>query len=117
MVVKIYNYDSKTDGWKKFPGCSSKKIKIDMKNRGIRETEIEFTHYCKGGKTLCGEVEPSGSSFRNDVRNQCDGCREGLRQQTKEAQSALSKGDESINVIDYKVAEKTDHPEASRVSH
>jgi len=117
MVVRIYNYDSKTDGWKVFPGAKLKTIRIDQKQRGIREYDIPYTHYCKAGKTFCGETEPTGSSFYNDVRNQCDGCREGLRQQTKQAQAALASGDESINVIDYKAAEKLDKPQSAKVSH
>jgi len=116
-MANIYNYDSATDGWKMFPGADKKTIKIDMKNRGIREVEIEFTHYCKAGKTLCGLPEASGSSFRNDVRNQCDGCREGLRNQTKEAFALRDAQDESKNVVDYKKAAKLDHPETSSVSH
>jgi len=116
-TTRIYNYNSATDGWKMFPGAELKTIKIDMKNRGIREVDIEFTHYCKAGKTLCGLDEPAGSSFRNDVRNQCDGCREGLRQQTIEAFALRDAGDESKNVVDYKAAAKKDKPESSKVSH
>lgn len=122
---RIYNYDPKTDGWKKFPGAETKTIKIDQKMRGIREFEIPYTHYCKAGKTLCGLNEETGATFYNDPRNTCDGCKEGLRQQTKQAMQALADARsgaiseakaEEINVIDYKAAEANDHPEVI-VSH
>ena len=115
--AKIYNYNPATDGWKTYPDAETKTIKIDQKQRGIREYEIPFTHYCKNGKALCGAEEPSGSSFYNDPRNQCDDCREGVRKQTKEAFALRDKGDESKNVIDYKAAAAKDHPESSSVSH
>ena len=124
--ARIYSFDPATDGWKMFPGAELKTIKIDMKNRGIREAQIEFTHYCKAGKTLCGLDEDPGATFRNDVRNQCDGCRAGLRKQTihdKALFDACEAGEiteeeaEKDNVIDYKAAAKKDKPESSRVSH
>lgn len=124
--ARIYSYNPQTDGWKMFPGAEKKTIKIDMKNRGIREAEIEFTHYVKAGKTFCGLPEPEGSSFRNDVRNQCDGCRQGLREQTikdKALFEACERGEiteeeaEKDNVIDYKAVTKLDKPQSSRVSH
>ena len=115
--AKIYNYNSDTDGWKTFPGAETKTIKIDQKQRGIREYEIPHTHYVVKGKTLCGLTEIAGSSFYNDPRNQCDGCRAGVRKQTKEAYALRDKGDESKNVIDYKAAAAKDHPESSSVSH
>ena len=115
--ARIYNYNSKTDGWKTFPGAKTKTIKIDMKRRGIQEADIPFTHYVKSGMTLCGEEEAAGASFYNDTRNQCDGCREGLRKQTKKAFALKKAGDESKNVIDYKAAAAKDRPESSSVSH
>jgi len=117
MAVKIYNYDSATDGWKMFPGAELKTIRIDQKQRGIREYEIPLIHYCKAGKALCGLVEASGASFYNDPRNQCSGCAEGVRQQTKEAFALRDAQDDSKNVIDYRAAEKKDKPESSKVSH
>lgn len=124
--AKIYSFDPATDGWKTFPGAETKTIKIDMKMRGIREADIAFTHYCKGGAALCGLPEASGASFYNDVRNQCDGCRAGLRKQTikdKALFDACEAGEiteeeaEKDNVIDYKAAEKLDHPETAKVGH
>jgi len=115
--VRIYNFDPKTDGWKTFPDAPVKPIKIDQKQRGIREFDIPLTHYVKNGKTLCGQTEPEGTIFYNDVRNQCDKCRQGVREQTILARKALESNDESINVIDYKAAETDDHPETATVSH
>ena len=110
MGAKIYNYDSKTDGWKTFPDAETKTIKIDMKQRGIRERDIPFTHYVRAGKTLCGLPEASGASFYNDSRNQCDDCREGVRKQTKEAFALRDANDETKNVINYKAAAAKDNP-------
>lgn len=124
--ARIYTFDPATDGWKMFPGAEKKTIKIDMKNRGIREAEIEFTHYCKVGKTLCGLDEPEGSLFRNDVRNQCSDCRAGVRKQTihdKALFDACEAGEiteaeaEKDNVIDYKAVAKLDKPQSAKVSH
>ena len=125
-MAHIYNFNPATDGWKLFPGAETKKIKIDQKMRGIREYDIPLTHYCKAGKTFCGITEDPGATYYNDVRNQCDGCREGLRKQTLEAYAArdaalsgkmTDEQAEKINVIDYKAAAKKDKPESSRVSH
>lgn len=117
--AKIYNYDPKTDGWKTFAGADTKTIKIDQKQRGIREYEIPYTHYVRAGKTLCGLEggDVDAAKFYNDSRNQCDGCREGVRQQTKEAFALRDAGDESKNVVDYKVAAAKDNPKSSSVSH
>lgn len=123
---RIYSTDSKKDGWKAFPGAATKTIKIDMKQRGIRERDIPFTHYVVKGVALCGETEPEGSGFYNDSRNQCDDCREGVRKQTKhdkqlEADCRAGKISvekaESENVIDYKANAAKDKPESSSVSH
>jgi len=123
---RIYTTNSKTDGWKAFPGAELKKVKLDMKNRGVREREIKFTHYVVNGKALCGESEPEGSGFYNDSKNQCDGCREGLRAKTIHDKKLLEdcrsgkitkEKAESENVIDYAAAEKKDKPESSSVSH
>lgn len=123
---KIYNFNPKTDGWKTFHGAETKTIKIDQKQRGIREYEIPLTHYCKGGQTMCGMQEVAGVSFYNDARNQCPVCRGGVRDQTKQAIKNLNDARagkiskdkaEEINVIDYKAAEAADHPESSKVSH
>ncbi|MBL4817995.1 MAG: hypothetical protein JKY15_02010 [Deltaproteobacteria bacterium] len=116
-MIRIYNYNSDTDGWKQLPNAQLKTIKIDQKQRGIREYEIPLTHYFKGGKSFCGITEVEGTSFYNDTRNQCDDCREGLRAQSREAKEALERKDESVNVIDYKAAEAKDHPETAKVSH
>ena len=116
-MAHIYNYNPKTDGWKVFPNTKINKIKIDQKMRGIREYDIPLTHYVKAGVTFCGINEPEGSSYYNDIRNQCDGCREGLRAQTIEAFALRDANDESKNVIDYAAAAKKDKPESSRVSH
>lgn len=124
--ARIYSYDPKTDGWKTFPNAELKTIKIDMKMRGIRETDIAFSHYCKAGVTFCGLPEASGASFYNDVRNQCDGCRAGLRKQTIndkalfdacEVGAITTDEAEKDNVIDYKAVAKLDHPESARVGH
>ncbi len=113
MTARIYTTNSKTDGWKSFPNAETKTIKIDQKQRGIREYDIPYTHYCIKGKALCGESEPTGSSFYNDTRNQCDGCREGLRAKTKHDFTLRDKGDESENVVDYKANMAKDKPESS----
>ena len=123
---RIYTTNSKTDGWKAFPGAETKPIKIDMKLRGIQERDITFSHYCVNGKALCGLSEPEGSGFYNDSRNQCDKCRNGLRKKTihdyklrddcRANKISVEKA-ESENVIDYKAAAKNDHPETSSVSH
>lgn len=124
--ARIYNFDPKTDGWKQLPGAEVKTIKIDQKMRGIREYDIPLTHYFKSGTAFCGATEVEGTTFYNDVRNQCDACRQGVREQTKEAKAALEAvktGDrtiteaESINVIDYKANAVKDKPESSKVSH
>lgn len=124
--ARIYTIDSAKDGWKRFPEAELKTIMIDMKQRGIREREISFTHYCVNGKALCGLSEPEGSGFYNDSRNQCDKCRAGLRKKTindyklrddcRANKISVEKA-ESENVIDYKAAEAKDHPETSSVSH
>ena len=119
-TIRIYNYNSKTDGWKQLgnsPKSESKTIKIDQKQRGIREYEIPLTHYVKKGKTFCGIPEPTGTRFYNDVKNQCDKCRDGVRAQTLHAQKAFEANNETVNVIDYKAAAAKDHPESSKVSH
>lgn len=122
----LYTIDPKTDGWKAFPNAELKTIKIDQHQRGIREYEIPFTHYVVGGVALCGETEPEGSGFYNDTRNNCNGCREGLRQKTKHdyaIRDACRAGKitveeaEKDNVIDYKAAAAKDKPETSLPSH
>lgn len=119
----LYTTNPKTDGWKKFPDAKIKMVKIDAKMRGIKEWPIPFTHYVVGGKALCGENEPEGSSFYNDTRNNCDGCREGLRQKTKAdyaTRDACRAGKITVeeaekgNVIDYKAAAVKDKPETSK---
>jgi len=109
---RIYTYDSKTDGWKKFPDAPVKIVKVDGKMRGIKEWEIPLTHYCVAGKTLCGLPEAEGSSWYNDTKNQCDGCREGMRQKTKHDFGLRDSGDETENVVDYKANAAKDKPEA-----
>ena len=106
---KIYTTNPKTDGWKAFDLNNTRTVKIDMKQRGVQERKIVFTHYCVKGKALCGLTEETGSSFYNDPRNQCDGCREGLRQKTKHDFALRDAGDESENVIDYKAAADKDN--------
>ena len=123
---RIYTINPKTDGWKTFPGAELKTIKIDQKQRGVREYKIPFTHYCVNGKALCGLSEPEGSGFYNDSRNQCSDCRQGVRKKTihdyklrddcRANKISVEKA-ESENVIDYKAAAKNDHPETSSVNH
>ena len=106
---KIYTTNPKTDGWKAFPNAETKTVKIDMKQRGIQEREITFNHYCVNGKTLCGLTEEPSSTFYNDPRNQCDGCRAGLRTKTKHDFALRDANDETENVIDYKAAAAKDN--------
>ena len=116
--ARIYNYDSKTDGWKRLGGAPTKTIKIDQKLRGIQEYDIPLTHYVKGGVALCGEAAGIGdATFYNDPRNQCSACKQKVREQTLEAKALEKAKDESKNVIDYKAAAAKDKPESSSVSH
>jgi len=118
-MVKIYNYDSKTDGWKRVHSeGEGREFTIPHEVRKDTVRNIPLQHYFKNGKSMCDKyaAEPVDTSFYNDSRNYCSDCLVGVRNQTKEANELLAAGDESKNVIDYKAAEKKDKPAGAKSS-
>jgi len=119
MMVKIYNYNSKTDGWKKVhsegPG---KEFTFPQGTRKDITLNIPLQHYFRDGKSMCAKYpsEPADTMFMNNPANYCSDCLVGARLLAKEANELLAAGDESKNVIDYHAAEKKDKPAGAKSS-
>jgi len=119
MMVKIYNYNPKTDGWKKVqsegPG---KECTFPQGLRKDITIAVPLQHYFKNGRSMCDKypTEPADSAFHNNPANYCSDCLVGARLQAKEANELLAAGDESKNVIDYVAAAKKDKPAGAKPS-
>lgn len=120
MITRIYNFDSKKDGWKAVPSENvTKTWTIDSGQRGKREYSGPVVHYFLNGKSMCSKfpTEPADAVFNNTPQAYCDECLPGCREFAKHSKALETAGDESENVIDYKAAEKKDKPETAKVSH
>ena len=112
-MVKIYNYNSKTDGWKSVasegPG---KEMTFPQGQRKDITVKVPLQHYFRNGSSMCDKysTEPTDSAFYNNPANYCSDCLVGARKMAKEANELLAAGDESKNVVDYAAAEKKDNP-------
>lgn len=119
-MVHIYNINSETDGWKQVLSEKEvRKITIVHPTRKDKVIDIRIQHFFVNGKGGCEKysTEPKDSSFYNDPRGFCSDCLVAARAKTAEALEAFAAKDESVNVIDYKAAEKKDHPEGARTNH
>jgi len=119
-MVHIYNINSKTDGWKAVASDPDvRKITVIHPVRKDKIDEVKIQHFFVKGKGGCDKypTEPTDAFFYNDPRGFCSDCLVAARAKTAEALAALTANDESVNVIDYKAAEKQDHPESATTEH
>ena len=126
---RIYNYDPAKDGWKAVPSeKATVNYIIDSPKRGKIECSSPLLHYFKGGKSMCAKfpTEPADANFQNTTQAYCSDCLVGARAFSKHSKALeddciagkITRAEaESENVIDYKAAEKKDHPEGAKVSH
>ena len=81
--------------------------------------KVPVQHYFKNGKSLDGKYAtiPSGAHRENDPVGYCSECLAGVRKQTIQAYALRDAGDETKNVIDYKVTAAKDKPESATSGH
>jgi len=119
-MVHIYNINSKTDGWKAIQSDPEvRKITVIHPRFKDKIDEVKIQHFFVNGKGGCKKYssEPNDAYFYNDPRGFCSDCLVAARAKTAEALKAFEEKDESVNVIDYRAAEKKDHPEGARTTH
>lgn len=116
-TARIYNYDSKKDGWKSSPSEGATVKYTVISGKRTIERDDPLCHYFKDGKSMCGIDELADVRFENNTHAYCAKCLPGCRKFAIESKALETAGDESKNVVDYKAAEKKDHPETAKVSH